>query len=120
MRSFHETTAWVLIVVNALAGVLCLIAHATGSLRGRWLWAVVIAAQAMAFVQATSGAILSRQDDVHLGDMHALYGFSPIVAAMILYGYRTSPFLKGKELILYGLGSLFIMGLGIRNLYLHG
>jgi hypothetical protein len=119
MRSFHETTAWILIAVNAVAGVLCLIAHGTRSLRGRWLWAVVIAAQAAAFAQATSGAILSRQDDVHLGDMHALYGFSAIVAAMILYGYRTSPFMEGKEYLLYGLGSLFIMGLGLRNLYLH-
>ena len=36
-----------------------------------------------------------------------------------MYSYRTSPFLKGKELLLYGLGSLFVMGLGLRNLYLH-
>ena len=64
------------------------------------------------FVQATLGTILARQEDVELGDMHALYGFSAIVAVMIMYGYRTSPFLKGKELILYGLGSLFVMGLG--------
>ena len=71
------------------------------------------------FVQATLGAILARSDDVELGDMHALYGFSAIIAVMIMYGYRTSPFLKGKELMLYGLGSLFIMGLGLRNLYLH-
>jgi hypothetical protein len=119
MRSFHETTAWILIIVNAAAGVLCLIADRARSLRGRWLWAVVIAAQAMAFVQATSGAILSRQAEAHLGDMHALYGFSAIVAAMILYGYRTSPFMQGKEYLLYGLGCLFIMGLGLRNLFLH-
>ena len=119
MRGFHETTAWILIVVNALAGVLCLVADRRRSLRGRWLWALVIVAQASAFVQATSGAILSRQEGVQLGDMHALYGFSAIVAAMILYGYRTSPFMQGKEFLLYGLGSLFVMGLGLRNLYLH-
>ena len=119
MRSLHEATAWILIVVNAAAGVLCLIADRVRSLRRRWVWAVVIVGQALAFVQATSGAILSRQHDVHLGDMHALYGFSAIVAAMILYGYRTSPFMQGKEYLLYGLGSLFLMGLGLRNLFLH-
>jgi len=65
------------------------------------------------------GTILARRENVQLGDLHALYGFSAIVAVIIMYGYRTSPFLKGKELILYGLGGLFIMGLGLRNLYLH-
>ena len=48
--------------------------------------------------------------------MHALYGFSAIIAVGILYSYRTSPFMKGKELLLYGFGCLFIMGLGLRNL----
>jgi hypothetical protein len=119
MRTAHQITGWLLIGCNALAGVLCLAAYQWPRLRGRWLWALVIVAQALVFVQATLGTILARQEDVELGDMHALYGFSAIVAVMIMYGYRTSPFLKGKELILYGLGSLFVMGLGIRNLYLH-
>ena len=47
------------------------------------------------------------------------YGFSAIVAVAILYSYRGSPFIKDKQYLLYGLGSLFIMGLGIRALYLH-
>ena len=33
--------------------------------------------------------------------------------------YRGSPFIKDKLCLLYGLGSLFIMGLGIRALFLH-
>jgi hypothetical protein len=119
MSEAHRVTAWLLIGFNALAGAWCLAAFRFPRLRGRAMWATVIVAQVSVFVQATLGAILSRQNDVHLGDMHALYGFSAIVAAMIMYGYRTSPFLKGKELLLYGLGSLFIMGLGLRNLYLH-
>lgn len=120
MRAAHEVTAWLLIGANAVAGVLCLAAFRWRRLRGRWLWGLVIVAQSLVFVQATLGTILARREDTKLGDLHALYGFSAIVAVMIMYGYRTSPFLKGKELILYGLGSLFVMGLGIRNLYLHG
>jgi hypothetical protein len=119
MRTAHEVTGWLLIGFNAVAGALCLAAYQWPRLRGRWLWALVIVAQGLVFVQATLGTILARQEDVELGDLHALYGFSAIIAVMIMYGYRTSPFLKGKELILYGLGSLFVMGLGIRNLYLH-
>lgn len=119
MRTAHEITGWLLIGFNAVAGVLCLAAYQWPRLRGRWLWALVIIAQSLVFVQATLGTILARQEDVELGDLHALYGFSAIIAVMIMYGYRTSPFLKGKELILYGLGGLFVMGLGLRNLYLH-
>jgi hypothetical protein len=119
MSEAHRVTAWLLIGCNALAGVWCLAAFRYERLRRRALWALVIVAQALAFVQATIGAILARRSDAALGDMHALYGFSAIVAVMIMYGYRTSPFLKGKELLLYGLGCLFIMGLGLRNLYLH-
>ena len=119
MRDAHLVTGWVLISVNALAGVWCLLAYRYTRLRGRVLWGVVIAGQALAFVQALLGALLSQQDGVVLDDMHALYGFSAIVAAMILYAYRTSPFMRGKEHLLYGVGSLFIMGLGLRELVLH-
>jgi len=119
MRAAHEVTAWLLIGFNAVAGALCLWAYRWPRLRGRWLWAFVIVAQGLVFVQATLGTILARQEEVELGDLHALYGFSAIIAVMIMYSYRTSPFLKGKALILYGLGSLFVMGLGLRNLYLH-
>ncbi len=123
MRSLHETTAWILIVVNAVAGVWCLVAFRWPAVERpvgrRGTWALVIVANAMAFVQAVIGTVLSKQPGAELSDMHALYGFSAIVAVMIMQGYRTSPFLQGKQLLLYGLGSLFIMGLGLRNLYLH-
>ena len=120
MRTAHEICGWLLIAFNALAGIACLVVFRWPRLAGRWVWGLVIVGQAIVFVQATLGTILSRRAGTELGDLHALYGFSAIVAVMIMYGYRTSPFLKGKELLLYGFGCLFVMGLGIRNLYLHG
>lgn len=118
MSDAHVVTGWLLIGLNALAGVWCLAAYRFTPLRGRPLWACVIAAQLVVFVQAILGVVLAKEDGAQLDDMHALYGFSAIVAVGILYSYRTSPFMKGKQLPLYGLGSLFIMGLGLRNLYL--
>jgi hypothetical protein len=118
VRELHDINAGLLIGLNALMGVWCLLAYQVTVLRGRVLWAGVILAQATVFVQAIAGAALANREGVELDDMHALYGFSAIVAVGILYSYRTSPFMKGKELVLYGLGSLFVMGLGIRNLYL--
>lgn len=119
MRTAHEVIAWLMISANAVAGVWCLLAHRLEGLRGKAVWGAVIVAQVFAFVQAIVGTLLAQQPGVVLDDMHALYGFSAIVAAMILYAYRTSPFMKGKEHLLYGVGSLFIMGLGLRELVLH-
>jgi hypothetical protein len=118
LHDVHEIGAWSLIGLNALAGVWCLAADRVHVLRGRAVWACVIVAQLSAFVQAILGVALSRQEGVVLDDMHALYGFSAIVAAGILYSYRSSSFMRGRELLLYGFGSLFVMGLGLRNLYL--
>jgi hypothetical protein len=116
--SWHEASAWVLIVTNALAGAWALAAHRFRRLRGWPLWVVIGIAQATTFVQAISGAILMTRDDLQPARLHALYGFSAIVAVGILYSYRTSHFMRGKEYLLYAVGSLFIMGLGLRELVL--
>ena len=115
---WHEAFAWALIAINALAGAWALAAYQFRRWRGRPLWVTVIVGQLMTFVQAFIGVVLTTRYDYELDDMHALYGFSAIIAVGILYSYRTSPFMKGKDLLLYGFGSLFIMGLGLRNLYL--
>jgi hypothetical protein len=118
LRDAHEFNAWLLIGLNAASGAWCLIAYRWTSLRTRAMWAVVIVAQLTVFVQAVLGALLANQPGVELNDMHALYGFSAIIAVAIMYSYRTSPFMQGKQLLLYGFGGLFVMGLGLRNLYI--
>ncbi|MDJ0768902.1 MAG: hypothetical protein QNJ12_08915 [Ilumatobacter sp.] len=118
LHDLHDINAWVLIAANAAVGAWCLLAHRFAVLGGRPVWGGVIVAQLTAVSQAVIGALLANRDDTVLDDMHALYGFSAIIAIGILYSYRNSPFMKGKELLLYGAGSLFIMGLGLRNLYL--
>jgi hypothetical protein len=115
---WHERAGWALIVVSAVAGGLALAAHFVPALRSRWIWAIVWASQLLAFVPAVLGVILVSRYDIELDSMHALYGFSAIIAVGILYSYRTSSFLQGKEWLLYGVGCLFIMGLGLRNLTL--
>ena len=114
----HEIVAWLLIVSNAVVGAWCMVAQKWPVFGGRPVWVGVVVAQSTAAVQAIVGVALSRQAGVVLDDMHALYGFSAIIAVVIMYSYRTSPFMKGNELVLYGFGSLFVMGLGLRNLYL--
>jgi len=115
---WHHWLAWVLIALNAIAGVWALGAQQRPVLRGRPLWAAIIAAQLTAFAQAITGTILIARDDLEPARLHALYGFSAVIAVGILYSYRTSPFMKGKQYVLYGLGCVFIMGLGLRELVL--
>jgi hypothetical protein len=105
-------------VSNAVVGAWALAAHRFAPLRVGALWWCTGVAQLSAFAIAIVGTLMVTRDDAELDQFHALYGFTAIVAVGILYSYRTSPFMKGREHLLYGLGSLFIMGLGIRNFFL--
>lgn len=112
---WHEVLAWVLVATNAAAGTWALAAHRWSWLRGRLLWGAIIVAQLTTFAQAISGSILMARYDIEPARLHALYGFSAVIAVGILYSYRTSSWMKGKEYLLYGGGCLFIMGLGLRE-----
>jgi hypothetical protein len=118
VRDAHLVNAWLLIGINAVAGVWCLAATRWPAISGRPMWITVGVSQIAACTQAVFGALLARSEDIEIDDMHMLYGFSAIVAVGILYSYRGSPFMQGKTTVLYGFGCLFIMGLGLRNLAL--
>ena len=115
-QDWHHTVAIVLIVANAVAGAWALGAHFLPALRGWPLWVTIGIAQATTFAQAITGAVMMTRDDLQPPRLHALYGFSAIIAVGILYSYRTSPFMRGKQHLLYAGGSAFIMGLGLREL----
>lgn len=112
---WHDVLAWILVGTNAFAGAWALAAHRWPALRGRPLWAAVIVAQLSTFSQAITGTILMSKYELEPARLHALYGFSAVIAVGILYSYRTSSWMKGKEYLLYGGGCLFIMGLGLRE-----
>ena len=114
----HDALAWFLVLSNAAVGVWALAAHRLPVLRTRVIWWAIGVAEVAAFAIAIVGVLMVNRYDLELDQFHALYGFSTIVAIGILYSYRGSPFVKDKVYLLYGFGSLFIMGLGIRAMYL--
>ena len=104
-----------MILSNGFVGLWALAAHQWPRLRSRVLWFCVIAAELTVFVQIVLG-VLAQGEGRDAGQFHELYGFSAIFAVGILYAYRQQ--LEHRLHLLYGLGSLFIMGLGIRALFL--
>ena len=110
----HESFAWVLILANALAGLWALGANWLPALRTRALWWFTVLAEVTVFVQASLGVALVAGQDREAPQFHMFYGFVAIIAVGILYSYRFQ--MRHRLYLLYGLGGLFIMGLGIRAL----
>ena len=116
LRDFHTTLAFFLIAANATTGVWGLLID-KGILKSqRFFWISVSIAQIFVFAQAIVGVGIQTKDDLEPDDFHYLYGFSMIVAIALLYGYRNT--IGNKKHLLYALGSFFIMGLGIRAMFL--
>ena len=109
---FHQNWAWMVIIGNALAGVWCLGAHWIPALRVKALWWFVIFAEVTIFVQVTLGVYMVASEGLKAPQFHMFYGFVAIISVAILYSYRNQ--LRAHQYLLYGLGGLFLMGLGIR------
>jgi len=117
LQDVHGTFAWVMVGSNALAGVWALGAHWLERLRGRPLWVFTILAELTIVVQVILGVLLAQ--DLEAPEFHEFYGFVALIAAALIYSYRTyTPAVKQYQYLLYGLGGLFLMGLGLRAIYL--
>ncbi|HUF85049.1 MAG TPA: hypothetical protein VMQ81_10705 [Acidimicrobiia bacterium] len=112
LRDFHEVFGYVAIVANGFAGVVALMAWRARRLRGRWIWAVTIVAEAMMMVEVVIGVALLSGDRYEAPRFHMFYGFLAFLTVGLAYQYRDA--MRGRVELLYGLVGLFMMGLGIR------
>jgi hypothetical protein len=104
------------IVGNAVVGAWALAANWVVPLRRRALWWCTAAAELAIFVQVGLGVAVQRIDDVKPDEFHEFYGFVALFTVAIVWSYRSQ--LRDRIYLLYGLGGLFLMGLGLRALYL--
>ena len=116
VRSFHGLWSWVVILGNGGTGAWALAAARWPKFRIRALWWCVGFAQVAVFVQVFLGVYLMGHDHVEAPKFHTFYGFLTIISVAIIHSYRQQ--LKHRLYLLYGLGGLFIMGLGIRAVVL--
>jgi heme A synthase len=112
----HRAWGYAAIVANFLAGVYTLIAWRVPKLRNRWLWWPTIIAEAMMLIQVFLGVLLVSVEDYEPPRFHMFYGFVAFIAIGLLYSYRYVWRAANRMELAYGLGGLFIMGLGIRAL----
>ena len=111
----HRVFGYVAIVLNAIAGLYMLAAWRWKQLRGRPVWIATIVAESAILIQVFLGTILVASDEAYrkaVPRLHLFYGFLIFITIGLLYQYRHQ--MKGRQELLYGLGGLFIMGLGIR------
>jgi hypothetical protein len=111
----HKTLGWYVIALNALAGLYALAAWRFKQLRGRPLWIATIVAEGAILLQVLLGTIMVAGDEGYrkvVPRFHMFYGFLIFITIGLLFQYRSQ--MKGRVELLYGLGGLFIMGLGIR------
>ena len=116
LAGFHRGWAWVVIIGNGLAGLWALGAMRWPALRISALWWFTAAAQLSVFVEVAVGVGMVAGRDVTDLQFHMFYGFIALVAIGIIYSYRQQ--LRERLYLLYGLGGLFVMGLGIRAMQL--
>ena len=115
LRDIHEVLGWTAIVSNGLAGLYALAAWRWKQLRGRAVWIAVVVAELMMMVQVTIGAILQSNGKFKAPALHMFYGFVAFITVGLLYSYRYVWKAKNRMELAYGLGGLFLMGVGIRG-----
>lgn len=109
---FHTEWAWMMIIGNGLAGLWCLGAHWVPALRVKAMWWFVVFVELTIFVQVILGVYLVAGEGIEAPQFHMFYGFVAIITVALLYSYRNQ--IRAWQYLLYGLGGLFLMGLGIR------
>lgn len=116
MLAFHLGFAWFVIVANGLVGVWWLVANWVPAARSTLLWWATGVAQVGVVVQAAAGFWLLLAQGLEAPEFHVFYGVVAIVSVGIIVGYRQQ--VRHRVYLLYGLGSWFLMGLGLRAVVL--
>lgn len=115
IQGLHEIGGWLVVAANGAVGIWALAAHRWARLRGRPGWIAVGVAQTIVVAQALTGVVIRVERD-GIGGQHELYGFAAFASVGIILAYRNE--MRDRPYLLYGLGSLWLTGLGIRAVLL--
>ncbi len=103
-------------MLNGLVGAWALAAHWVATLRGRALWAATALAQVLLFAQVVLGVVYLNTSGIEVAGIHQFYGYISLMSVALIYSYRQQ--IMKWQYLLYGFGGLFIMGLGLRAVFI--
>jgi hypothetical protein len=115
-RGTHEAIEWLMVLLNAVAGIWSLQAHRNKLFRISTLTWVTAIAQIMVLAHLFSGVALASSESIEVPKFHLLYWSAAALSVGVIYGYRNQ--LENRRYLLYGFAGLFLMGLGIRSMIL--
>lgn len=116
MLRLHADWAWVVVAVNGFAGAAALVAQWYPRWRTKALWWLIVAGWATVAVEVVVGVYLSAGEDRTAAEFHEFYGFVALISVGLIYSYRAQ--VQEFKHLLYGVGSLFLMGLALRAIHL--
>ena len=116
LRDLHVLLGWVLTVANGLVGVWALAAHWLTPLRHRALWLATAVAQVLIVAQVALGVVNMQRIEAETSGEHIFYGFVAAFTVGIIYSYRQQ--IEQWRYLLYGFGGLFLMGMGLRTIFI--
>lgn len=114
MAELHLPFVWAVVVLNGAAGLWVSTANWVETARRREMWWFVIATQVVTSLQVAFSMIVNRGDDPAVADFNPFYGALVLMSIGILFSYRQQ--VHEHLYLLYGLGSLWIMGLTLRTI----
>jgi len=115
-RGTHEVVEWLMVLLNASAGIWSLQAHRNKLFRMAALAWLTAIAQIMVLAHLFSGVALASSENIEVPKFHLLYWSAAALSVGVIYGYRNQ--LENRRYLLYGFAGLFLMGLGIRSMIL--
>ena len=117
VHDVHRGFAWFVVVANGVVGAWALAAERWKVADRRELWWATWVAHGSIFVQVALGAWAAQGFESDHLQMHMFYGFIAAFSVAIIFSYRAQ--LAEHRLKLYGAGGLFLMGLGLRAIFLN-
>lgn len=115
IAELHDIVSWVFVLSTGFAATWALAAHSFARLRGTGVWIAIGVAWTTVVVQTALGVTLQIQRDISAGT-HQAYGFVAFMSLSVIYAGRNE--MRDRPYLLYGLGTLWLMGLGIRSVIL--
>ena len=90
-RVTHEVIEWLMVVLNAAAGIWALQAHRNKLFRISTLSWVTAIAQIMVIAHLFSGVALASSENIEVPKFHLLYWSAAALSVGVIYGYRNHP-----------------------------